>query len=284
MVSRELAFLLATGQSKTTLLKLVEQFDGQSDFEEVLVCWVQELVVRGNDLYGEKPVARMWRQLRESAHPLAALPLRLERIETELRDWLPNVRVGGSSCGLPYGPSETMNAEAPGQIEPVAAVEIAATADIASVVANWQEESNGRCEAKRFRLDRATMPSTVNAGFMKTLPLLCLEGATVEHVVVRAVPTEHALGVLFSASAIGGAYNHGRRSAYGRLELWRSVAALTRSDSTDISCIAENAANWNWYSFDARSDWFEQVAWDLGIVAMSPDATEMAVLAATDTD
>jgi hypothetical protein len=172
----------------------------------------------------------------------------------------------------------------PRSFEHVTATEVPTAIGIASVVVNWQEESNGRAEARRFRFERPIQPSAVGAAFMKTLPLLCLEGAAVEQVVVRRVSTEHALAILFAASANGGAYNHGRRAAYGRLELWQSVASLIGHDDLDLDGLANSAAEWTWYSFDAASTWFEQVAWDLGVAALSPDATAMSILAATDTD
>jgi|GEM_PF-1038805 len=283
-VSRDLASLLATGQSKATLLALLEQLQLQPEFEEVLVCWVQERVVRGDDFSDEPSVCRLWSQLRESAHPLACLPLRLERLETELKNWLRKESVGGSSCGMPYGTAERTDAPAPGLLEEVVITELQATGNIASVVANWEEESNGRSEARTFRFEPATRSSMVSAAFMKSLPLICLNGSSVEDVVIRPVPTAQAVSILFAASANGGAYNRGRRAAYGRLELWRSVAALVRHQGVEFGSLAEKVAKWSWYSFDAGGDWFEHVAWDLGIAALSPDATEMSILAATDTD
>jgi hypothetical protein len=40
----------------------------------------------------------------------------------------------------------------------------------------------------------------------------------------------------------------------------------------------------NWISFAASTSWFEQVAWDIGLAALSPDRRHLAVFAATDTD
>ncbi|MCW2890289.1 MAG: hypothetical protein JWL58_7151 [Streptosporangiaceae bacterium] len=37
-------------------------------------------------------------------------------------------------------------------------------------------------------------------------------------------------------------------------------------------------------SFSAVTQWFEQVAWDIGLVANDPERQRLAVLAATDTD
>ncbi|MFD4009691.1 DUF6183 family protein [Streptomyces albidoflavus] len=66
-----------------------------------------------------------------------------------------------------------------------------------------------------------------------------------------------------------------RRRAYGRLAAWQSLAALAGVADGAGSAEAEaRAAECAWFGFDARTDWFEQVAWDIGL----------AVLAATDTD
>jgi hypothetical protein len=281
--ARQLAFLLATGQSNATLVGLLEQRGRQPELDDVLACWVQEAVVRGADFSDEPWVRRLWDRLLESHHPLAVLPLSTERLEAELKDWLPQERVGGSSSSLPYGPSRPAH-NAAGAFERVVATEVPTTTGVAAVVVNWQEESNGRAEARTFSFDRPIKPSGVTAGFMKTLPLLCLEGAPVEGVVVRPVSPERALSILFSASANGGAYNHGRRAAYGRLELWQSVASLIGEPGVELHRLAASAAEWSWYSFDASSAWFEGVAWDLGVAALSPDATTLSMLAATDTD
>jgi hypothetical protein len=39
-----------------------------------------------------------------------------------------------------------------------------------------------------------------------------------------------------------------------------------------------------WFGFDASTPRFWQVAWDIGLAAVSPDRRRIAVLAATDTD
>jgi hypothetical protein len=40
----------------------------------------------------------------------------------------------------------------------------------------------------------------------------------------------------------------------------------------------------DWFSFDADTNWFYQVAWDIGLAAVRPGRQHLAVLAATDTD
>jgi hypothetical protein len=39
-----------------------------------------------------------------------------------------------------------------------------------------------------------------------------------------------------------------------------------------------------WFSFEAATRWFNNIAWDIGLVVIRPNRTSLAVLAATDTD
>ncbi len=39
-----------------------------------------------------------------------------------------------------------------------------------------------------------------------------------------------------------------------------------------------------WFRVDTDSEWFYEVAWDIGLAAISPDGRRLAVLAATDSD
>ncbi|GEM29278.1 hypothetical protein NN3_02850 [Nocardia neocaledoniensis NBRC 108232] len=90
--------------------------------------------------------------------------------------------------------------------------------------------------------------------------------------------------VLFAAAANGGAYNGGEHGAYGRLAAWRTLGALCDASEFDsIERIERRAGDCAWFSFSADTDWFERVAWDLGIVTLTPEPA-LVVLAATDTD
>jgi hypothetical protein len=40
----------------------------------------------------------------------------------------------------------------------------------------------------------------------------------------------------------------------------------------------------DWFSFDADTKWFKQVAWDIGLAAARPGRQRLAVLAVTGTD
>jgi hypothetical protein len=90
---------------------------------------------------------------------------------------------------------------------------------------------------------------------------------------------------MFAAASMGGAYTSGLKGGYGRLAMWRSVAALVGADEQDpVEAVAALAERCRWLSFDATSAWFFQVAWDIGLVAVRPDGRSLATLSATDTD
>jgi hypothetical protein len=93
------------------------------------------------------------------------------------------------------------------------------------------------------------------------------------------------LNLLFAAAANGGAYNRGLGGAYGRLAAWASAAALAGAPpGVAVAELAGLVERCEWLSFLSDSDWFEKVAWDLGLVAIRPDRMSLGVLAATDTD
>lgn len=96
----------------------------------------------------------------------------------------------------------------------------------------------------------------------------------------RVAPAE-AMQCLLSAASHGGAYGHGEGSAWGRLQAWRSLAALAGADESGG---AEAAECCTWVMFVDFGPWFYDVAWDLGLVALRPDRRSLAVLAATYTD
>ncbi|MDI3420006.1 DUF6183 family protein [Streptomyces luteolus] len=77
----------------------------------------------------------------------------------------------------------------------------------------------------------------------------------------------------------------GGRGAYGRLEAWRSLAALAGApESAGFPGVEARARACTWYAFESDARWFEQVAWDFGLLAHTDDGHRLALLAATDTD
>jgi hypothetical protein len=51
-----------------------------------------------------------------------------------------------------------------------------------------------------------------------------------------------------------------------------------------IDSVAAAASATRYLTFSARSRWYRQVAWDIGIAALRPGSHTLAILAATDTD
>ena len=99
------------------------------------------------------------------------------------------------------------------------------------------------------------------------------------------VAASEVFQMLFSAACTGGAYDNAHSAAYGRLLTWLSLAGLVGLPAdTPIPEIAASAESCCWYLFDSPNDWYDQVAWDVGIACASPARKELAVLAATDTD
>jgi hypothetical protein len=245
---------------------------------------LHEAVVR-RKLSAESPVGRETQDgLAKANHPLALLPLTLFDLEQDVL--LPNYGIGSSGTSIPFGPTRENAAGTPAPL--TGGLEITERTCperanlISAAVMNWKEESNGIIEARTFRVDlssRATLPV-----LLPRLGLECVGSTDGIHVRENAV-VKDAFAVLFSAASSGGAYNSGNFAAYGRLLAWRSLAGLVgASANAPVRDIAMNSWNCQWCVFDAPSEWYYQVAWDIGVACFNPAHREVAVVAATDTD
>jgi uncharacterized protein (TIGR02996 family) len=287
-VCRDFAAKLAQGQPHDLLLATMAKHLEEPALGEFRACLVQEMVLRGACLDGQPVAEQIRAKLRGERHLLAGLPLHLTGTEGELPAVLPHYGVGcsGGSCpgpsrGVAGGQSLPLVGDLPSFEE---ASEVRTCRRISSAFRNWQEESNGKVEARVFLASSPLAAGHLSASMLGALGLACLDGVGDGAIGVERVPASQAICVLFSAAANGGAYNHGLRGAYGRLEAWHSLAALAGVVGDDVEAVADIAERCLWVSFGAGSEWFHQVAWDAGLLAVRPDGRSVAVLAASDTD
>ncbi|QLE71864.1 hypothetical protein FGW37_09825 [Streptomyces rectiverticillatus] len=281
-LDRYTASLLASSHEAADL---AAAFTGHAS-EELRACLVHELVLRGVAVEETPGIAGWATSPHWRHHPLGRLPLALSSME-EGAD-LPSYSIRGSSHSMPYGPSESRELAMISDAHVPSAKETttpAAATAMGRAVANWAEESNGRIEARVFDLAEPLDAESVPAALL-TLGLECLHGAgrkTALSVAVR--PPAQVWRVLFAAASTGGAYNSGCYGAYGRLAAWRSLAALAASpEGATAAEVEAHVLGCVWHGFGAGTKWFEQVAWDIGVAALSPGRRRLAVLAATDTD
>ncbi|MFD0374289.1 DUF6183 family protein [Streptomyces sp. NPDC127112] len=282
-LDRYTASLLA---SSHTAEDLAVAFTGRAS-EELRACLVHELVLR-RAVVEETPGIADWATSPHwSHHPLRWLPPALSEMERGAD--LPTYGIHGSSHTMPYDdPSESRplavltDAEVPSAEETTTQATAVA---MGHAVANWAEESNGRMEARVFVLaDPLEARSVPNA--LLRLGLECLRGAGKRTPLSVAVhPPAEAWRVLFAAASTGGAYNSGSYGAYGRLAAWQSLAALAGSPvGATAGEVEARVRGCVWHGFRAGTEWFEHVAWDIGLAALAPGRRRLAVLAATDTD
>lgn len=266
---RYAASLLA---SSHTAAELAAVFDGDVS-DELRACVLHELVLRGTAVDHRWAAPPRWRD-----HPLNWLPRSLTPLEG--RPGLPRYSLNATSHG-----GATITVQPAGGDGPVPRARETTTdaeaAAIGAAVANWAEESNGRVDAHTFALDGDLRPDAIGA----TLLSLGLDSIRTLTPPPGPCTAAQAWQRLFGAASTGGAYNSGCFGAYGRLYAWRSVAALAGApaDATpaDVEALARACS---WSSFAESTDWFDCVAWDIGLAVVSPDRRRLAVLAATDTD
>ena len=284
-----LASRLAYHRSDDTLEPLFGCCGADPQHREVLACLVQEILLRRGTLPSAAAEFHE-RQVAGTGHPLGYLPLRLLPAESLLDRYLPRYGPeGGSGWSLPdrraagIAPVPSDTAE-PGRWTQVKVAEGEAR-QCCAAVQHWCAESNGITEVGVFSAGRDLTASTISASALLSLPLECLASATTSDVEVTIVSPADALSHLFAAASNGGAYNSGLGGAYGRLAAWRSLAALAGvGEAVPIEDAAAAAERCTWITFAVDTDWFHQVAWDLGLLAIHPDRRTVAALAATDTD
>jgi hypothetical protein len=284
-----LASLLASGQERDTLVTLIEQHGSDDRLRELLSCLLHEAVLRGLPAAQEPALTQFAATLRAASHPLARLPLTPLDSERGFCAHLPTHRLGGSSGTLPFGPGLTTTERVPACEE--AAFDVRETTTDAQAtmikgpVAQWQQDSNGMSEARVFAVLVPFSNERQAHDLLLSLPLDCIEGVQEHEVGVASVRPDEVIGRLFAAAAKGGAYPSERWGAYGRLAAWESVCGLVGAPAdADLPAVDRVDRVCQWWWFEATTEWFQRVAWDLGIMAVRPDRRTVAVLAATDTD
>jgi hypothetical protein len=280
-------------QSNSVIMELIDLHSADARFHDLLARLVQELVINKIDI-ANTPALMFWNTyIQGSGNPLSWLPLNLLPSEVQLRDLLPYYAHDRQcrSWATPFISAETVAANTGASSGDSLItwlgndVSDGEAARMRDAVNNWEEESNGRSEVHFLTANRVVSPSEISPSLLGLLHLACLEGATPEQIALKRANTQEILELLFSAAATGGAYNNGIGAAYGRLEAWRSLGALAGAapDATfdEVAATAETCA---WFTFSAKSSWYYDVAWDLGIAALRADRRTLTVLAATDTD
>ncbi len=251
---------------------------------------MHETVLRGTSLDREPAIVSFHARLAEAKHPLGAMPLTLLAAESEAPTYMPMYGANAiqkAVARLESGPTSTRTVPPPGEHTPprVTRIEDAALeARLREAVLPWTTGSNGKAEAKAYRLEPKLGAASPGRWLLRALALECIEGAHA----LRAERTsaDTVWGALFAASANGGAYSSGLGGAYGRRSAWVSLAALldAPADATPGQ-LDELAPSAQFLMFGAaNSEWWNDVAWDIGVLAVRPAGDSVAVLAATDAD
>ncbi|MFL6119167.1 DUF6183 family protein [Actinophytocola sp.] len=260
---RTVAAMLAQGQRARVLVSVLAGMPPGDAATELGACLLHEMILRRMPV---DAVAAAWAQ-RLAGHPLAELPL--HSLPGETRVPLPHFGTHAKSHDTPFLPGRVDLITASGTVPAVARAP--APADLTSAVRTWLTRSNGRAEAAMCTLDPPVSPGSVGVRTIEALGLDCLAGGGLA---LRRASLDEVVPVLFAAAAYGGAYDEGLGGAYGREAAWRSLNAL--AGGSHVGCA--------WWLFDAANDWFQRIAWDLGVLCLRPGGHVMAVLASTDSD
>lgn len=280
---------LGYGQTVQGFLATLERFGERVEYQELLACWLYEIVLRDSSLADEPRAKRFVGALSTQGHPLATMPLELRRIEREVPSYMPlygDKGLGRAIDSLASGAIAIRSIPPPTDGAAVRATRVddpSVTARLGAAVRPWGEGKSGKVEAKVFELSPAVASSALGSWLLRALPLDSTTAAA--RLECSAVSADGAFGPLFSAASNGGAYSAGVGGAYGRLAAWTSLGALVGAPAgAPLDVVEKLASKCTFLSFGAPGPWFHDVAWDLGVVALREDGLTAAVLAATDAE
>jgi hypothetical protein len=204
---RAFASRLGHGQTKDALNAAILRLGDKKAHAEVLACWVHELVLRGTSLDREPAVVDFHARLTEDKHPLAALPLTMLGAESEAPTYMPMYGASAISkavARLESGPQSTRTIPPPGEhaAPRTTRVENAALEGrLREAVVPWTIGSNGKAEAKVFRLD-PVLDTSPGRWLLRALPLDCVVAPEALH--AERTGADAVWGSLFAAAANGG--------------------------------------------------------------------------------
>jgi hypothetical protein len=282
--AQRLAAFLASAQNFQVLEEIVDDASLHGA-QEVMACWVQEYVIRGGSIPAESNVSRFWSELAERSHPLARLPLELLQSECSLVGYVPTYSATRAACAIPFGPAEdSTRVTADTERDVVIEGDLTVPDGLTRPFVAWLRESNGAVDARAWAIKEGASTVANPSELLCRLDFPALSGAGVENVHTRRAAFPEALAVLFAGASGGGAYGGAVQAAYARHYAWQSVAAFLRRKTSDLRELDALALDSAWFLFHADSDWFRQVAWDVGVACIASDRRSLTLLAATDTD
>lgn len=280
---------LGYGQSAESFLSALERAGESSLHEEILACWMYEVILRGTSLAEETRAERFREALAARGHPLAKMPLALRPSELEAPSYMPlygDKGLGRAIDTLASGSISVRSIPPPssgGAVRVTLLEDESVTRRMSTAVSPWAEGKSGRVEAKVFAIVPSVEARSVGSWLLRALPLDATSGGA--RLECSRTGVEGVFGPLFSAASNGGAYSSGLGGAYGRLAAWTSLGGLVgASADAELGVVEATANGCAFLTFRAPGPWFFDVAWDLGVLALRPDRSTVAVLAATDTD
>ncbi len=286
---RAFASRLGYGHEPSGFLAALDRAGDRPEHQEILACWMHEVVLRGASLEDDARARRFHERLAEVKHPLGTMPLALLPVEREAPSYMPlygEKGLGRAIATLERGPMSAKTVPPPADGAAVRATRIDDPKTIerlATAVRPWSDASNGKIEAKLFALEPAIDIGALGRWLLRVLPLDATAG--VARLEVERAPADAVFGALFSAASNGGAYSAGLGGAYGRRAAFTSLAALVgEPEDATARAIDEASSACGFLTFRAPGPWFHDVAWDLGALALRPDGKSVSVLAATDKD
>lgn len=296
--NRVLAEGLAAEQPIHILISILKQREKFSKNQECLACWVQESVIRGNDLSIYPEIREFWHELKGQNILLANLPLKPWPIEYELRNYLPTslgdnpgnkTAIIGSSRDPFYELKDKGRLLLNASKEKLAHF-VFTKRELPAFLEAWPNQNSGWVGCMELFFPVPLSPDTLSQEHFFTLGSDALNGVCLEELETRQVSSGFAFALLFTVLRQEGTYFSGLQGAYGRLTIWRLIESIVRTtnfsleeeEEVEVESYIRSCA---WFHFfPGNPQVFNTSLENVGVGILRPDGQSLVLISYTNTD
>ncbi|MDF1662546.1 MAG: DUF6183 family protein [Planctomycetota bacterium] len=280
---RRVASMLASEQSTKDLKRIFQLYKSEDSYFELLAVLLHELILRGVQCEGIPLFEEQLLALKERDHPLAYLPGQLLDIEIGVEEYLPRYSLSSTSWARPYrdewDEAETLDLDPTLKLE---AQERTPEFDarLVHAVSLWESSQSENTEIGCYQSNLVLSKAAITPELLQSIPLKSFDMAAVK---LQALEAHQVFALLFGAASQTGSNSQSFMGPYGRLAVWKSLAALVDCpDKAPMSDIEAQLSKCHCFELYAEVDYFEKAARSLSILCLRPDGRSLVFFVAQD--
>lgn len=280
---RRVASMLASEQSTKDLKRIFQLYQSEDSYFELLGVLLHELILRGVQCEGITLFETQLEALKQREHPLAYLPGQLLDIEIGVEEYLPRYSLSSTSWARPYrdewDEAETL------PLDPKLKLEAQTKtpefeARLIHAVSLWESSQSKKTEIGYYQSNIVLSKASITPELLQSISLTSFDIAEVK---LQSLEAHQVFALLFGAASQTGSNPQSFMGPYGRLAVWRSLAALVDCpENAPMSDIEGQLKKCHCFELYAEVDYFEKAARSLSILCLRPDGQSLVFFVAQD--